>query len=67
MADQPEIYELDKSGLSVVDRVLILFTKTVGEVDEYADIAQRLRETLIDKRDMTEAALERALFQVEQS
>jgi len=57
----------DDAALSVVDRVLTAFTKSLAEEDGYSDIAARLRETLLDKRDFSETALELALFEVEQS
>lgn len=55
------------SDLSVVDRVLTEFTEAVAGEDGYADVAKRLRIALLEKRDVSEAALERALFDVEQS
>lgn len=59
--------EEDDKTLSVVDRVLTTFTKAVATEDGFGDIAVRLKATLLDKRDLSEAALERALFEVEQS
>jgi hypothetical protein len=56
----------DKDTLSVVDRVLAEFTKALAEEEGFGDIANRLKETLLDKRDMSEAALGRAIFEVEQ-
>jgi hypothetical protein len=52
--------------LSVVDRVLVKFTKALAEEEGFGDIANRLKETLLDKRDMSETSLGRAIFEVEQ-
>lgn len=67
MTDTEKLESDDDSTRSVVDRVLIAFTKAVGEEDGYGDIAIRLKATVLDERDLSEAALERALFEVEQS
>jgi hypothetical protein len=56
-----------EGGLSVVDRVLTAFVTAVGAEVGYANIANHLQETLLVKRDRSEAALERALFEVEQA
>lgn len=66
MADQAAGQSKDENALSVVDRVLAAFVKAIGEEDGYGDVAERLRATLLDKRDMNEAALARALFEVEE-
>ncbi|MBS3025645.1 hypothetical protein [Acidiphilium multivorum] len=55
-----------EDALSVVDRVLVEFTKVLAEEEGFGDIANRLKETLLDKRDMSETALGRAIFEVEQ-
>lgn len=52
--------------LSVLDRVLVEFMKALAEEEGFGDIANRLKETLLDKRDMSETALGRAIFEVEQ-
>ena len=55
------------SDMSVVDRVFTSFLDAVAGTDGYADVAERLRITLLDNRDLSEAALERALFAVQPS
>jgi hypothetical protein len=56
----------DKDSLSVVDRVLVEFTRALAEEEGFGDIAIRLKEALLDKRDMSEVTLGRAIFEVEQ-
>ena len=53
--------------LSVVDRVLTAFTTAVAEQDGLADVARRLAESLIDKKDLSEVAIQRALFEVDET
>jgi len=55
-----------EDSLSVVDRVLLEFTKALAKQEGFGDIAVRLKETLLDKRDMSETSLGRAIFEVEQ-
>jgi hypothetical protein len=55
------------SELSVVDRVITAFTKAVAEQDGLAEVASRLSETLIVKKDLSEAAILRALFEGNQA
>lgn len=66
MTDTETLQE-DEKTLSVVDRVLTAFITAVAAEDGYGEIASRLKATLLNKRDLSEAALERALFEVEQS
>lgn len=55
------------SELSVVDRIFTSFVDAVASTDGISDIAERLRITLLDNRDLSEAALEHALFDVQPS
>lgn len=66
MTDNETLQE-DEKTLSVVDRVLTAFVTAVAAEDGYDEIASRLKATLLNKRDLSEAALERSLFEVEQS
>ena len=49
-------------SLSVTDRVLTAFIQAVAAEEGYKDIAVRLNETLLVKRNFAEAALRSALF-----
>jgi hypothetical protein len=49
-------------AMSVTDRVLTAFIEALLTDDAYKDIAARLNETLLVKRNFTEAALRSALF-----
>jgi len=62
--DKPDIIE--SNDLSVVDRVLTEFINAVAAEDGYLEISARLKDGILEKRDFSEAALERALFGVEQ-
>lgn len=55
------------SDLSVLDRIFTSFVEAVASTDGCADIAERLRVTILDNRDLSEVALERALFDVQPS
>ncbi len=54
------------ASLSVVDRVLLAFTSEVTEREGLGDVGTRLADTLLVKKDFSEAALQRALFEVDQ-
>ncbi|QGJ72873.1 hypothetical protein [Sinorhizobium meliloti] len=54
------------NDLSVVDRVLTEFINAVAAEDGYSEISARLKDAILEKREFNEAALERALFGVEQ-
>lgn len=66
MAEQdiPDIIE--SNDLSVVDRVLTEFINAVAAEDGYSEISARLKGAILEKRDFSEVAIERALFGVEQ-
>lgn len=66
MAEQdiPDIIE--SNDLSVVDRVLTEFINAVAAEDGYSEISVRLKGAILEKRDFSEVAIERALFGVEQ-
>lgn len=53
--------------LSVIDRVLSAFSEAVAATEGFEDVAKRLAETLIAKKDLSEAALHRALFEADQA
>jgi len=53
--------------LSVIDRVLSAFTEAVAATEGLEDVSKRLDETLITKKDLSEAALYRALFEADQA
>lgn len=53
--------------LSVVDRVLSAFTEAVAATEGLEDVSKRLAETLITKKDLSEAALHQALFEADQA
>lgn len=53
--------------LPVVERVFKAFVDAVANEADCMEIADRLKTTILDKHDFSEAALERALFGVEQS
>lgn len=65
MADTEVSVAYVDDTISVVERVFVEFTKALAEEEGFDDIASRLKETLLDKRDMGEAALGRAIFEVE--
>lgn len=52
--------------LSLVDRIFASFIDALAGKADCADIAERLRDTLIVDRDLSEAALDRALFDTQQ-
>lgn len=66
MTEQHKIDTTESSDLSVVDRVLTEFINAVAAEDGYSEISARLKDAILEKRDFSEAALERALFGVEQ-
>ena len=47
---------------SVASRVLAAFVDAVAEDPELADVAARLRQTLLEHKNLTEASLRQALF-----
>jgi hypothetical protein len=55
-----------EADLSVTDRVLSAFIEAVAATDGLGDVSKRLADTLIAKKDLTEAALHRALFEADQ-
>lgn len=61
MAEQVDS-EKNQTDLSVVDRVLTEFVEAVEAEDGYKEIADRLHQALLAKKDLSEASLERALF-----
>jgi len=56
-----------KAELSVGDRVFSAFTEAVAAAEGLEDVSKRLAETLIVKKDLSEAALHRALFEADQA
>lgn len=62
MTDQDAQSNEPATDLSVVDRVLTAFTTAVESEEGLADTAQRLVDTLIRKKDLSEAAISQALF-----
>ncbi|WP_433932970.1 hypothetical protein [Brevundimonas diminuta] len=56
-----------EAELSVIDRVLSAFTDAVAATEGLEDVSERLAETLISKKDLSEAALHRALFDADQA
>lgn len=66
MAEQDKPDTIETNDLSVVDRVLTEFINAVAAEDGYSEISARLKDAILEKRDFNEAALERALFGVEQ-
>lgn len=48
---------------TVVDRVLSSFIDAVQADDDVNDLAERLRQTLVEKHNMSEAALRTAMFE----
>ncbi|MGZ2457768.1 hypothetical protein [Rhizobium anhuiense] len=66
MAEQEKADATERNNLSVVDRVLIEFIDAVAAEDGFSEISARLKHAILDARDFSEAALERALFGVEQ-
>lgn len=55
-----------EAELSVIDRVLSAFTEAVAATEGLDDVSKRLADTLITKKDLSEAALHRALFEADQ-
>ena len=47
---------------SVAHTVLGTFFKALGETEGYADIAQRLKDTVLKKESFAEAAIKAAIF-----
>ncbi|WP_186442350.1 hypothetical protein [Methylorubrum populi] len=54
------------TDLSLVDRIFTAFINALAVTEGCSGISERLRVTLLDDRDMSEAALDRALFDVHQ-
>jgi hypothetical protein len=48
---------------TVVDRVLVSFIEAVHADEDVKELAERLRQTLIEKHNMSEAALRTAMFE----
>lgn len=67
MTDDGTLEAEGESAFSLVERILAAFIKSVDEEEGYGDVAKRLTQILLDERELSEAALERALFEVEQS
>ena len=55
-----------EAELSVIDRVLSAFTEAVAAAEGLDDVSKRLADTLITNKDLSEAALHRALFEADQ-
>lgn len=66
MTDTIDSKVKSKAELSVIDRVLAAFTEAVAATDGHDDVSKRLADTLITKKDLSEAALHRALFEADQ-
>jgi hypothetical protein len=47
---------------SVAHTVLDAFFKALGETEGYADVAQRLRDTVLNKGSFAETAIKAAIF-----
>ncbi len=60
MGDSPESQK--NQTLSVSKRVLEKFVAAVGEEPDLKDVAARLKKTLVDDDNSSEAALRQALF-----
>jgi hypothetical protein len=58
---------LDDEVESVSARVLKAFVAAVAEVPELTDVADRLRERVLAKGDVSETAFREALFGVEEA
>jgi hypothetical protein len=56
-----------EAELSVMDRVFSAFTEAVAATEGLENVSKRLAETLIAKKDLSEAALHRALFDADQA
>jgi hypothetical protein len=67
MTDPIEPKAETEAELSVIDRVLSAFTKAVAATESLEDVSKRLAETLITKKDLSEAALHRAIFEADQA
>lgn len=67
MTDPSEPKAEADTELSVIDRVLSAFTGAVAATEGLEDVSKRLAETLITKKDLSEAALHRALFEADQA
>ena len=63
--DLQSIAETATQSGTVVDRVLMSFVEAVQADDEVKDLAERLRQTLIENQNMSEAALRAAMFESE--
>ena len=61
--DSQEAAQVAPHAGSVVDRVLLSFVDAVEADEEVKDLAGRLRETLVVKHNLSEAALRAALFE----
>lgn len=61
-SDKPEALIPTDGGASVVDRILGAFLTKVETEDGLNDVGGRLRKTLLEKRDDSEAALKAAMF-----
>jgi hypothetical protein len=66
MTDKEAAEGNTESAMSLVGRVLTSFIATVAQEEGYDATAARLKTALLDKRDLSEACLQRALFEVEQ-
>lgn len=67
MTDSIEPKAEAEAELSVIDRVLSAFTRAVAATEGLEDVSRRLTETLITKKDLSEAALHRAIFEADEA
>jgi len=58
----PESAKLYEAPQPVASRVLAAFVEAVGEQPDLAEVAQRLRDRVLAKNDLSETAFREALF-----
>lgn len=67
MATKPKPQIVDIAAPSVVDGILQSFVSTLAAEEGMAEVAARLKATVVDKRSYAEAPLRAALFDEEPS
>lgn len=67
MATKPKAQIAEVSAPSVVDGILQSFVITLATEEGMAEVAVRLKATVVDKRSYAEAALRASLFDEEAS
>jgi hypothetical protein len=62
MADNAQVEGTPTGSESVINRILGSFVDAVAEQEGLQEVASRLRETILEKKQLSEEALRDALF-----